>query len=58
MLPQGFRVPERRAEKSRSPCTIGGMVDTGTISLGFVNAVGTGSGSKGTGTVGVGLDET
>ena len=31
---------ERRAEKSRGPCTIDGIVDTGTIGLGFANVMG------------------
>jgi hypothetical protein len=33
MLPQGFRVPERRAEKSRSPCAMGSVDAVGATGL-------------------------
>ena len=43
MLPQGFRVPERRAEKSRSPCAMGSVDAVGAT--GLLSGTGSGSGS-------------
>jgi hypothetical protein len=37
---------KQRAEKSRGPCTIDGIVDTGTIGLGFANVMGMVSGNQ------------
>ena len=45
---------ERRAEKSRGPCTIDGVDAVGAIGSGFANAAAMGSGNL-TGVLGLGL---